>query len=89
MPREKNRGDFDTNRQLLLSLVKEIEIIGEAAARISDELKEELSAIPWRQIVAMRNRLIHAYFDIDPDIVWSAVTIELPALLEILDRVLD
>ena len=89
MPREKNRGDFDTNRQLLLSLVKEIEIIGEAAARISDELKEELSAIPWRQIVAMRNRLIHAYFDIDPDIVWSTVTIELPALLEILDRVLD
>lgn len=83
----KERIDLDTDRKLLLSIVKEIEIIGEAAGRVSDECRKEFPEIPWREITAMRNRLIHAYFDINPDIVWSAVTEELPRLLAALEKI--
>jgi uncharacterized protein with HEPN domain len=65
---------------LLLSLVKAIEILGEAASRVSEETRSEFCSIPWRDIIAMRNRLIHGYFDINLDIVWKTVTDELPHL---------
>lgn len=67
------RGDLDSDRQLLLSLVKDIEIVGEAAAQISESTRSELASIPWPRIVAMRNRLVHAYFSINLDIVWKTV----------------
>ena len=76
----KTRDGLDSDRQLTLALIKSIEIIGEAATRISDEMKSAESGIPWADIVGMRNRLIHAYFDIDLDILWETVENELPAL---------
>ncbi|MDQ5853427.1 MAG: DUF86 domain-containing protein [Chloroflexota bacterium] len=57
----RSRGDLATSRMLVLALVKSIEIIGEAASRVSAEARAEVPAIPWQQMVAMRNRLIHAY----------------------------
>ncbi|MXY94676.1 MAG: DUF86 domain-containing protein [Caldilineaceae bacterium SB0664_bin_27] len=74
------RVDLDSVRQLLLSLVKSIEIVGEAAAQISESTRSELASIPWPRIVAMRNRLVHAYFSINLDIVWNTVQEDLPAL---------
>jgi uncharacterized protein with HEPN domain len=71
---------------LVHSLVRYLEIIGEAAARISDEGKATMPQLPWNSIVGMRNRLIHAYFDINLDIVWQTVKEELPELLEILKQ---
>jgi uncharacterized protein with HEPN domain len=76
----KMREDLDNDRMLVLSLVKEIEIIGEAATKISEDCRRELPEIPWRNIVTMRNRLIHGYFDINLDIVWKTVAEELPPL---------
>jgi uncharacterized protein with HEPN domain len=61
----KTRDSLDKNRQLELALLKSIEIIGEAATRITDECRKDLSQIPWGSIIGMRNRLIHAYFDIN------------------------
>ncbi|MHC4881552.1 MAG: HepT-like ribonuclease domain-containing protein [Planctomycetota bacterium] len=58
-------------------------------ARISDEGKAAIPQIPWNSIVGMRNRLIHAYFDINLDIVWHTVKEELPQLLEILEQHTD
>ena len=85
----KTRDDLDIDRQLVLALVKSIEIIGEAAAKTSRRFKTTTSTdIPWRDIIAMRNRLIHAYFDIDLDILWQTVTTELPPLLENLEALL-
>ncbi|GAB4174128.1 MAG: hypothetical protein Tsb0017_11680 [Geothermobacteraceae bacterium] len=52
----KNRKDLDSDRMLLLASLKVIEIIGEAAGRVSDETCHRFSAIPWREIVSMRNR---------------------------------
>jgi uncharacterized protein with HEPN domain len=65
---------------VLLALVKDIEIVGEAANRVSAPARSEWVEIPWQDIVAMRHRLIHGYFDIDLDVVWSTVTQDLPSL---------
>lgn len=58
------REDLEHNRMLVLSLVKSVEILGEAAAKVSSETQQRFPSIPWLNIVAMRNRLIHGYFDI-------------------------
>ena len=86
---ERTRSDLDTDLVWTLGLVKCIEIIGEAAARIGNETKERNPQIPWAQIVAMRNRLVHLYFDIDLDQVWNAVTEDLPPLVTELQRLLE
>lgn len=76
----KSRADLDTDPMLLFALVRAIEIIGEAASRVSAEQRTSSPTVPWTAIVAMRNRLIHAYFDIDRDIVWKTVAEEIPSL---------
>jgi uncharacterized protein with HEPN domain len=83
----KTRSSLDTDRKLVLALVKCIEIIGEAAARISNESREELHQIPWSNIIGMRNRLIHAYFDINLDILWKTIKEDLPPLISALERI--
>lgn len=84
----RDRNALDENRMLLLSLVKSIEIIGEAAGRVSGECRASCSEVPWLNIVGMRNRLIHAYFNINVDIVWQTVTGELPSLIVALEKCL-
>jgi len=77
----RTRADLDTNRKLLFALVRAVEIIGEAASKVSDETRNAHAGIPWKAIIGMRNRLVDAYFDIDADILWVAATVEIPALL--------
>lgn len=85
----KTRGDLANNRMLVLAVVKDLEIIGEAAGRISAECKTRHPVIPWAAMVGMRNRLTHAYFSIDLDIVWNTVTNDLAPLVEQLERVIQ
>jgi len=82
------REDLDADRMLTLSLVKEIEIIGEAANQVSERTKEQLPAIPWADITGMRNRLVHVYFDINLEILWQTAQHDLPPLIAALERVL-
>ena len=84
----ETREALDEDRKLLLAIIKSIEIIGEAAARVSESCKATHSQIPWPQIVGMRNRLIHAYFDIDLDRVWDTVIDDIPTLVEQLEAIL-
>lgn len=77
----RRRADLDDDPMLLFALVRAIEIIGEAASRLSDETRSAYSEIPWKAIVGMRNRLIHGYFDVDTEVVWKTVTQEIPVLL--------
>jgi len=70
---------------LQLSLVKEIEIVGEAATRISEEFRASRPDIPWATIRGMRNRLIHAYADVNVGLVWSTVISDLPELVRMLE----
>ncbi|MDA8162402.1 MAG: DUF86 domain-containing protein [Desulfobacteraceae bacterium] len=83
----KNRSDLDTDRKLALALVKSIEIIGEAASKISAEGRDSHSHIPWASIISMRNRLIHAYYEIDLDILWKTVIEDIPPLLKELEQI--
>ncbi len=76
----KFREDLNNDRMLVLSLIKEIEIIGEAASKISIELKTKYSNIPWIDIIGMRNKLIHGYFEVNLDILWNTVKKDLPEL---------
>ncbi len=74
-------NDFAGDRRTQLSVVKSVEIIGEAAARVRDATRRGNPEIPWRDIVGMRNRLVHVYFDIDLPLVWDTVHNDLPALI--------
>lgn len=78
---EREPADLDSDRMLLFALVRAIEIIGEAASKVSVDLRDQAPEIPWGLIVSMRNRLIHAYFDIDHDIPWKTATVEIQSLL--------
>jgi uncharacterized protein with HEPN domain len=80
----RSRDDLDQDRMLLFSLVHAIEILGEAANKLSLDARAAAPQVPWGAIVAMRNRLIHGYFDIDTTIVWKTATVEIPELLPLL-----
>jgi len=82
------RADLSTNNMLAMALTRCLEILGEAASKVSADTAVRLPAIPFSKIVAMRNRLIHAYFDINLDTVWATLTDDLPALLVELDQAL-
>jgi uncharacterized protein with HEPN domain len=86
--RDRDRAALDSNKLLLFALIRAIEIVGEAAGRISERTRDATGQIPWALIVSMRNRLIHAYFDIDHDTLWKTATEELPKLLPELRRLL-
>lgn len=86
--RERGRRDFDQDLTLTLAVVKLIEIVGEAASKVSADGRAALPEIRWDDIIGMRNRLIHAYYDINRDIVWETATQNLPPLIRQLERAL-
>jgi len=77
----RSRADLDTDAMLRMALTRAVEIVGEAASQVSDEGRLELASVPWAQIVGMRNRLVHAYFEINRDILWDTVQLAMPGLL--------
>lgn len=85
----KTRQDLDNDRILALALIKLVEITGEAAARVSSATRKLEPAIPWNDIVAARNRLVHGYDQVDLDILWRIVTAELPRLVQQLQALLS
>jgi uncharacterized protein with HEPN domain len=74
---------------LSLSLVRLLEIIGEAARGISQEFRDAYPDIAWKNMVGMRDRLIHGYFDVDLDVVWETVIEDLPPLITHLEKIID
>jgi uncharacterized protein with HEPN domain len=85
----RSRTELDTNRMLSLSLVRLLEVIGEAAYGISPSFRERHPDIAWKQMSGMRNRLIHGYYDVNLDIVWKTITEDLPVLIEQLERTME
>lgn len=89
MARGKTRRDLDTDRKLNLALVRLLEIVGEAAHRMTSAERERCPGIPWVEIVGLRNRLVHGYDSVDFDILWQIVTKDLPPLVENLAQLLE
>jgi uncharacterized protein with HEPN domain len=89
MARGRRREDLDTDRQLNLSLTRLLEVIGEAASRVSKPGREQRPEIPWPDIVGLRNRLIHGDDEVDLDVLWDIVQLDLPALIRNLERMVS
>src|SRR5215212_6831626 len=84
----KTREDLFSDRMLRLSVERAVEIVGEAAVKVSVDFRSAHPDIPWTDMMGMRNRLIHAYFDVNPNIIWSTATSDLPALVARLELLL-
>lgn len=82
----KIRQDLHEDELLLAGVIQKLEVIGEPASRVSEQTRQAMADVPWRKVVDMRNRLIHGYFSVDPDIVWATVTRNIPELVRLLDR---
>lgn len=87
MAQGKTRAELDIDRPLNLSLVRLLEIVGEAASRVPVDERALYSSIPWVQIVGLRNRLIHGYDNVDFDILWEIVIHDLPPLIAELEKI--
>jgi uncharacterized protein with HEPN domain len=85
----RTRDDIEKDRMLQLSLLKLLEMVGEAAGRIPHIERENFPQVPWDSIIGMRHRLIHGYNNIDYDIVWKTVTEDLPPLIILLEKIIN
>ena len=84
----KNRNALDFDEMLSLALTRLLEIVGEAAKGISLEIRQRYNETPWKQIAGTRDRLIHGYYDVDLDVVWSIITVDIPLLIIELEKII-
>jgi uncharacterized protein with HEPN domain len=87
--KDKTRDGIEEDEQLMLALVRIVEVIGEAASRTSRKLQERTPSIPWADIIGTRNRLVHAYFSVDLDVLWEIITNDLPPLIKEPQKAID
>mgnify|MGYP003417806794 CR=1 FL=1 len=80
-----DRNEFEDNELVQNAVMRPLEIIGEASAKISKEFRKSHSEIPWREMVGLRNRLVHEYFRINFGVVWDTIHKDLPKLIEIIE----
>lgn len=89
MIQNRSREDLDTDRMLNLSLVRLMEVVGEASRRVPRDFRSRYPDVPWRQTSDLRNRLIHVYDEINFDTLWEVIRDEVPPLIEQLEAILD
>jgi uncharacterized protein with HEPN domain len=84
-----DQQSFLADRRTFDATVRNLELIGEAASQVPESVRASNPQVPWRMIVATRNRLIHGYLGIDSDTLWNIITEDIPALIETLQQVRD
>jgi len=82
-----DRARYDHDETLRLALTHLIQVIGEAAQRVSVEFREKYPQIPWREIIGMRHRIVHDYLNVDEDVVWEVIKQDLPPLVLALNEI--
>lgn len=80
--------DFAENEEKVFAVVKTLEIIGEAARHLPKSLRDKYKAVPWKQVVGMRDRMTHEYFSVDVEVVWRTVHEDLPPLRDTAQKML-
>jgi uncharacterized protein with HEPN domain len=86
--KNRSREDLDHDQMLTLALIKAIETVGEAAYKLSPEFRERHPELPWPSIMGMRHKLIHAYFEVNLDMVWHTTVNELLPLIQSLEKII-
>ncbi|MEW6236368.1 MAG: HepT-like ribonuclease domain-containing protein [Candidatus Omnitrophota bacterium] len=76
--KNRSREDLNTDRFFMFTVIKLVEIMGETASKISNEITDQYPQVPWQQMIRIRNRLIHGYFDINLNIIWKTSTVNIP-----------
>jgi uncharacterized protein with HEPN domain len=84
----QDKAAFERDELLQVWFLRHLQIIGEAARTLPEDVRALAPELPWSQIVGMRNILVHGYFDIDTDIVWDAATRDVPAIKPAVERLL-
>lgn len=84
-----NKARFFSDELIQTWVLHHLQILGEAITRVTPELMEKHPEIPWRQVVGMRNILVHDYFGIDADVIWNVVENELPELKRNIELMFD
>ena len=79
---------FSDDQKSVDAVVRNLEIIGEAANRLPDEFKEKYSEIEWHKVVGLRHRIVHEYFGIDLEIIWQILQKDLPELRQKITRIM-
>ena len=82
------RRDLDSDEKLRLALTHLVELVGEAASQVPAGVRKQYPQVPWMKAIAMRHRLVHGYDQIDFDILWRILSVELPGILEQLEAIL-
>ena len=82
----RSRSDLEEDEVLAFALTRVVEIVCEASRETSEEVQQLAPKIEWRKMSGTRNRVVHAYFDVDLDVLWAIVTIDLPPMIEELER---
>lgn len=85
----RSREDLDGDHVLSAALERFVEVIGEAAGRLSEETRDASPQVPWSEIIALRNRLVHGYFAVDHDILWTVIQDDIPELIAVLEDLVD
>lgn len=88
MAKGNDAEELDKDRKLALALTHLVELIGEAASQVPQEVRDQYPNIPWPKVVGMRNRLIHGYDFVDYAILWDTITDDLPPLITELERII-
>jgi uncharacterized protein with HEPN domain len=83
----KEKQDFNDDTNLRLALTHIVQVIGEAARRVPEKIRQKHPSIPWKEIVGMRSKIVHDYMSVDEDAVWKVVTEELPDLVDKLENI--
>jgi uncharacterized protein with HEPN domain len=83
-----SHDDFMENRLLQDGVIRQLEVMGEAARNLTEDLRNEYPNIPWRQMIGLRNRMIHAYFNVNLQIIWEIIQGDIPNLKKDIDFVL-
>lgn len=89
LARERSRGELDVDDVAQLAMLHLIQRLGEAASRLTADFRAAHSEFPWGEMIGMRNRIVHAYHDLDPDVVWHIATEDIEAVIASLERVLS
>lgn len=86
---ERGKEAYDADELIRAWMLQRIQVIGEAVARLSTDMKDRHPEVPWRRIADMRNLLVHSYFRVDPEVVWAVVADEVPVLKEQIQNLLE